>query len=92
MAEGAASAAAAAMANATRASGVIVKLEPQEFTKVLARVKDPLVVIAEGGIFGKNFHYLMSYKGLAFFTKSDTVLNLPPGAEVISADSIWIPG
>jgi hypothetical protein len=91
MAAGAAGAAAAAIA-ATKASGVLVRLEPKEFAKLLARVKDPLIVIAEGGFFSKNFQYLVSYKGLAFFTKSANTLALPSGAEVVNAGRIWIPG
>jgi len=83
--------AAAALADAIKASGVLVRVEPEEFAKILARTKDPLIVIAEGGVFGKNYHYLMSYKGLAFFTKSNTPLELPGGAEVVTADHISIP-
>jgi hypothetical protein len=85
-------AAVAAIAKATKASGVLVKLEPEEFGKLLTRLKDPMIVIAEGGFLGKNFQYLVSYKGLAFFTKSANALALPSGAEVVSAGSIWIPG
>jgi hypothetical protein len=69
-----------------------VRLEPEEFAKILTRVKDPLIVIAEGGVFSKNFQYLLSYKGLTFFTKSAEALALPSGVEVVTADSIWIPG
>ena len=88
----AAGAAAAAIVQAVKASGVIVRLDPREFAKLLTHVKDPLIVIAEGGIFGKNFQYLVTYKGLAFFTKSSTEIALPPGAEIVAADRIWIPG
>jgi len=92
MADGAdAALAAAAIADAIKASGVLIRIEPQEFAKILARVKDPLIVVAEGGIFGKNYRYLMSYKGLAFFTKSDAPLELPGGAEVVTAEHISIP-
>jgi hypothetical protein len=92
MAAGAAGRAAAAIAKATKASGVLIRLEPEEFVKLLTRMKDPLIVIAEGGFFGKNFQYLVSYKGLAFFTKSANALALPPSAELVTADRIWIPG
>ena len=85
-----AGAAAAAIAEATKASGVLVKLEPEEFAKLLTRVKDPLIVIAEGGFFGENYQYLVSYKGLAFYTKSADELALPSAAEVVRADRIWI--
>src|SRR3954453_17617035 len=63
-------AAAAAIAQAIKASGGVVRLAPEEFRKVLIRVPDPLVVIAQGGVFSTNFQYLMSYKGLAFCAKT----------------------
>ena len=87
-----ASAAAAAIARAIQASGVIVRVEPDEFSKLLNRAKDPLIVISEGGIFGKTYKYLMSYRGMTFFTKSRDALPLPPGAELVSAGRIWVPG
>ncbi len=40
----------------------------------------------------KDSQYLLSYKGLAFFTKTPEPLDLPGAAEVIAAQSIWIPG
>jgi hypothetical protein len=91
MAAGAAGAAAAAIANAIKASGVLIRVEPEEFSKLMNRARDPLIVVAEGGIFAKNYQYLMSYKGLAFFTKSGAPLPLPGGAELVNAGRIWIP-
>ena len=85
-------AAAAAIAIAIKASGVLVRGGPDEFTKVVGRLMEPLIVIAHGGFFGKKYQYLMSYKGLAFFTRSNTALELPAGAEVVSAGRISIPG
>jgi hypothetical protein len=70
----------------------VIRLDPDEFRKVMSRAKDPLVVIAQGGIFSTNYQYLTSYKGLAFFTKSSDPLDLPAGAEVVSSKRIWIPG
>jgi hypothetical protein len=87
-----AGAAAAAIARATKASGVIVRLEPNEFIQILSRQDAPLVVTARGGFFGTNYQYLTSYKGLAFFTKSATPIPLPDGTEIVTADRIWIPG
>jgi hypothetical protein len=84
-------AAAAAIAQAIRASGVLVRVKPPEFLKIAGMAKDPLVVTATGGVFSHNYQYLMGYKGLAFFTKSDEPLSLPTQAEVIVADRIWIP-
>ncbi len=85
-------AAAAAIAQAIKASGVIVRIEPGEFAKLMNRARDPLIVVAEGGLFSKNYQYLMSYKGIAFFTKSGTPLSLPGGAELVTAGRIWSPG
>ncbi len=93
MAAGAAGAAgaAAAIAQAIKASGVLVRLDPEEFLKILGRIPDPLLVVATGGMFTKNYQYLMGYKGLAFYTKSAGPLQLPATAEVIAAKGIWIP-
>ena len=92
MSAGGAAAAAAAIAQAIKASGVIVRVEPEDFLSILARQREPLVVHATGGIFSTNYQYLSSYKGLGFFTKSSTPLEIPSGCEVILAQNIWIPG
>lgn len=83
---------AAAIAQAIKASGAIVRLEPAEFLKILGRNDEPLVVQAQGGVFRTSWQYLTSYKGLAFFTKSAQPLLLPGRAQIVSAASIWIPG
>jgi hypothetical protein len=90
----AAGAAAAGVLRAIMASGVVVQLEPDEFSKLVVRAEDPLIVVAEGGfgLFGRKLKYLMSYKGLAFYTKVATPLGLPSGAEVVNAGRMWIPG
>jgi hypothetical protein len=85
-------AAAAAIANAIRASGAIVRVESRDFEAILARAEAPLVVTAQGGVFTKNYQYLTSYRGLIFFTKTQTPLILPPRIEVVIANKIWIPG
>ena len=89
---GAAAAAAAAIAQAIKASGAIVNVEPEEFLRILQRTQAPLVIHAVGGFFSTNYQYLTSYKGLAFFTKSPSALDLPNGSEVVLAKKIWIPG
>lgn len=89
---GAAGAAHAALiARATKASGVIVRVSPPDFLGILQRVSAPLVVVAQGGLFRTHSRYLTSYKGIAFFTKSDDPLVLPHGAETVVAEKIWIP-
>ena len=88
---GGAGAAAQVIARAIRASGAIVRVEPEDFLNILARVENPLVVIAEAGWLSKKSQYLTGYKGLAFFTQSPAPLSMPSGAELIAAKKIWIP-
>ena len=57
------------IAEAVKASGTLVRLEPAEFAKLLASTHYPLVVYSEGGLIYTQHQYLMSYKGKAFFTK-----------------------
>jgi hypothetical protein len=90
MAAGAAGAA-GAIAQAIKASGILVRVEPGDFLKIVRRVENPLVVAARGRFFNRGYQYLTSYKGLAFLTKSPDPLTLPSGAETVQAGSIWIP-
>lgn len=80
-----------AIANAKRASGVVVSVTPENFSAILARAENPLVVHATGGLFSTNYQYLTTYRGLAFHTKSREPVALPAGTELIAAESIWIP-
>ncbi len=84
-------AAAAAIANAVKASGVVVRVTPSDFQTILRKIEKPLVVHAKGGFLSTNYQYLVSYKGFVFFTKSAGPLLLPGGAETIFARKIWVP-
>jgi hypothetical protein len=86
-----AAAAAAAIANAIKASGAIVSVEPRDFSALLYKATEPLVVCAQGGLFSSKYQYLMAYKGLIFHTKTQTPLQLPSEAETVQAQKIWIP-
>jgi hypothetical protein len=83
---------AAAIAQAVKASGTLVRVEPQDFSRLLNRQESPLVVRSRGGLFQRRWLYLTSYKGLAFFTRSVEPLPLPGRAEVVEASRIWMPG
>ncbi len=87
----AAGAAAAAIGNAIKASGAIVRVDADVFKSVLARTENALVVRAEGGMFSRKYRYLVSYKGLVFFTKSSEPIHLPAHTETIHAAKIWVP-
>jgi len=89
---GAAAAAGAAIAQAIKASGAIVHVESSDFTAILSKVDNPLVIASESTFISTKYHYLTAYKGLIFYTKSATPLQLRPSAELIHAKKIWIPG
>jgi hypothetical protein len=81
-----------AMVNALRASGVIVRVRPEDFLAIIRRVEEPLVVAAQSGVFKKSYQYLTSYKGLAFVAQSPTPLMLPRHVETVLAEKFWVPG
>ena len=82
----------AAITNAIRASGVLVRVNPEEFQRIVKGQPEPLVVYAARGYFKKSYQYLTSYKGLAFFANSPEPLKLHAGVELICAGLINIPG
>ena len=82
---------AAAIANAIKASGVLVRVDPADFQSILRKVESPLVITAKGGLFSTKYQYLVSHKGFAFFTKSTDPLILPSNVELIAAKKIWLP-
>jgi hypothetical protein len=84
--------AAVAIAKAIKASGVIVRVEPDEFLSILQRQLGALVVHATDGFFSTTYKYSTSYKGLAFFTKSSAPLGLPSGTGLVQAEKLWMPG
>jgi hypothetical protein len=55
------------IANAKRASGTVIGVTPENFSNILARVEQPLVVHATGGVFSKNYQYMTTYRGFAFY-------------------------
>jgi hypothetical protein len=87
----ASAAAAAAIAMAIKASGVLISVDPENFQTILNKAEKPLVICATRGVFTKNFQYLTSYKGFAFFTKSRSPLDLSLKVEVVQANKIWVP-
>ena len=90
MAESAA-AHAAALAQAIKASGTLVQLEPRDFGRIVQKQDAPLVVRARTGLFKSKWFYLTSYKGLAFFCHSPEPLSMSGRTEVIEARRIWAP-
>jgi hypothetical protein len=86
-----AAAAAAAIANAIKASGVLIQVDAEDFLQIVYQQEAPLVVVAPPAFFSPKHKYLTSYKGLAFHAKSAVPLELPEDAELVTARSIHIP-
>jgi hypothetical protein len=84
-------AAQAALAQAVKASGTLVRVEPDAFLKIIGKNRNALVITAQGGFMNRGYQYLTSYKGIAFFTKSITEISLPGDAEIVAARQIWMP-
>ncbi|MBN2455582.1 MAG: hypothetical protein JXB29_03450 [Sedimentisphaerales bacterium] len=89
MANGAAGAA-VAIAEAMKAMGPIICVEPQDFLAILEKAEKPLVVHSPSGFMTK-YKYLTSYRGLTFFTKSKDPLLIPISVEMITAKKIVVP-
>jgi hypothetical protein len=88
---GAAASSAAAVAQAIKASGAIVRLEAREFQRLVNRMDAPLVVRNQGGLGKRTHQYLTSYRGLIFHVKTQDRIQFPSGTEFVEARKIWIP-
>jgi len=89
---GAAVAAAAVVAQAIKASGTIVQVEPEDFQRLAEHNAQGIVVHSAPKLFQPKHRYIMGYKGLAFYTKSSEPLVMPRALQTIEAKKIWIPG
>lgn len=78
-------------ANAIKACGVLVRLEPAAFAELLRKTERPLVVMSVGGWFSQAYRYLTPYRGLTFHCKSSTPVELPATVELIDAVRLSVP-
>jgi hypothetical protein len=76
---------------AVKASGTIVRVDPTGFAEILRKSDSPLIVTAEGWLFGKTYEYLTSYRGFCFYARSKEPLQLPGRAEIVHAQRVWAP-
>ena len=77
--------------NAIKACGIVITVGPLEFCRILSRTDNPLIVFSKGGLLSKHYKYLTSYRGLAFYCRTPTSLEIPADAELIAANMISIP-
>ena len=84
-------AAASLIAQAIKASGAIIRVEPGDFRQILNKAEHPLVIKAKGGFFKPIYRYLTAYRGFIFVTGSKEEMTFPSEIEFIVAKEIWIP-
>jgi len=76
--------------NAIKASGAIVRVEPDVFLEILQKTEHKLVIFSGARFLTPN-KYMTSYRGFVFFTKSKAELLIPASVEVVLAKKIWVP-
>ena len=86
-----AAAAQAAIQNAIKASGAIVKIHEDEFRKLVSKMEDGLVIEKLGGGFLSSYKYSTSYKGFIFYCRAKEQMMIPTRLEKITARQIWVP-
>jgi len=89
---GGAAAAQAIIAEANKASGAIVRVEPDAFCSTVDRCEKPLIIARESRFIKTSYQYLTSYRGFIFFTRSSEPLLFKSTAEMVKTTRIWIPG
>lgn len=77
--------------NALKMNGVFVKIEVNEFLKLINENENLLIVHNETGIFTNQYLYLTAYKGFIFCCKSKDQLPLPEKNEKIYAQRVALP-
>ena len=81
--------------NASNGSGLIVRVSPEEFVRLLNQATPESLVVQDhneaGFLSRESYQYLLSYKGFAFVTKSPTPLDLPTGLDKVVAENIYVP-
>ncbi len=80
-----------AIANAIKASGVVVEVSSEDFMTIIQCSQGALIVHAQSKIIRTTHKYLTSYKGLAFYTKVSEPLEFKNHVELIEAKKISIP-
>ena len=80
-----------AIQNAIKASGAIVKIDPDDFSGLIAKMDNALIIEAPAGVFTKVWKYITSYKGFLFYTKTKSRLSVPNRHELIRSRKIWVP-
>ncbi len=74
-----------------KATGAIIHIESWDFTQLLLKTEQPVVIKAKAGLLRNYYQYMTTYKGFIVFTRSRQELDLPANVELINAKEIWLP-
>lgn len=89
---GGAAAAQAAINEAIKASGAIIRIEAEEFKRLISKMEDGIVIEKDAsGFLSSGYKYSTAYKGFIFYCKSVSAIPIPGRLEKIKARRIWIP-
>ncbi len=85
-------AAQAAIQQAIKASGTLVKIEANDFSRLISKLDDALVIENVGkGLFNEFYRYCVSYKGFVFYCRTSQAISIPSRLEKINVKRIWLP-
>jgi hypothetical protein len=87
-----AAAAKAAIQEAIKASGAIVRIENTDFSRLISKMETGLVIESVSRFFGKEYYkYSTSYLGFVFYCKSNEKISISSRLEKINAKNMWFP-
>lgn len=72
-------------------NGVFARVTPEDFQNLMSRNEGLMIVTSKAGIFGNQYLYLTSYKGIVFYCKGKEMLSIPGKHESVHCDSVSLP-
>jgi hypothetical protein len=72
-------------------NGVFARISPEDFQNLMSRNEGLMIVASKAGIFGNQFQYLTSYKGLIFYCRCGEKLSISSKHETLYSESVSIP-
>lgn len=70
---------------------IIVTVENDEFMRLVKQANDPMIIHQIPGWFSGQNRYLLTYRGVTFYTRSKEELSISKNAEVITAKYFYVP-
>ena len=71
--------------------GIVISVETDEFMRLMKQAGNALIIHQQPSWWQTYNRYLMSYRGMAFYTRSKEELSISKYAEVIAAKNFYVP-